>query len=130
MSVPVRPRPSDRATPDAAAVLAKSVLRAAALLGLPNTVLAAVLGVSEASISRLSAGTRVIEPRSKEGELALLLVRAYRSLDSLVGSDEGARVAWMSGENHALNGRPAELVRTAQGLVSVVAYLDAMRAPA
>jgi hypothetical protein len=88
------------------------------------------LGVSEASISRLSSGARTLEPASKEGELALLLVRAYRSLDALVGTDAGQRIAWMTGFNRALNGKPAELIQSAEGLVVVVSYLDAMRAPA
>jgi hypothetical protein len=86
--------------------------------------------VSEASISRLVTGARTIDPASKEGELALLLVRVYRSLDALVGSDAAQRAAWMQTHNHALNGTPAALIERAAGLVGVVAYLDAMRAPA
>jgi hypothetical protein len=127
MSHPVR-HPAPR--PDAAAVLTKALLRSAELLGLSSAALARVLGVSEASVSRLSSGTRSVDPRSKEGELALLLVRVYRSLDSLVGTDAAQRKAWMLGHNHALNGRPVELIERAAGLVEVLAYLDAMRAPA
>lgn len=116
--------------PGADAVLTKALLRAAELLGLSNAALARVLGVSEASISRLASGSRTIDPASKEGELALLLVRVYRSLDALVGADAAQRKAWMQGHNRALNGRPAQLIERAEGLVGVVAYLDAMRAPA
>ena len=47
-----------------------------------------MLGVSEASVSRLVTGARTIDPESKEGELALILVRVYRSLDALVGADD------------------------------------------
>jgi hypothetical protein len=112
------------------AVLTKSVLRAAELLGLSSAALARILGVSEASVSRLAAGARQIDPQSKEGELALLLVRVYRSLDALVGTDAAQRKAWLQGYNRALNGRPAELIERADGLVHVLAYLDAMRAPA
>lgn len=115
---------------DAAAVLTKAVLRASGLLNLSSASLARVLGVSEASVSRLVSGMRTVDPASKEGELALLLVRLYRSLDALVGTDDAHRKAWMAGFNRALNGRPAELIESAQGLVSVVTYLDAMRAPA
>lgn len=105
-------------------------MRASGLLGLSNAVLARVLGVSEASVSRLASGARTIDPATKEGELAVLLVRVYRSLDALVGTDAAQRKAWMSGFNRALNGRPIELIERADGLVSVVSYLDAMRAPA
>jgi transcriptional regulator with XRE-family HTH domain len=111
-------------------VLTQALIRAAGLLGLSNAALARVVGVSEASISRLASGARAIDPASKEGELALLLVRVYRSLDALVGTDDAQRKAWMSGYNRALNGKPAELIERAEGLVAVVSYLDAMRAPA
>ena len=124
-----RPRPAPAAQPKPDLVLTKAVLRAAELLELSSASLARVLGVSEASVSRLASGARSIDPRSKEGELALLLVRVYRSLDALVGTDAGQRKAWLHGANRALNGRPAELIQRADGLVSVVNYLDAMRAP-
>ena len=83
-----------------------------------------------AGVSRLATGARTIDPASKEGELALLLVRLYRSLDALVGTDAAQRKAWLHTHNRALNSRPAALIERADGLVSVVAYLDAMRAPA
>jgi plasmid maintenance system antidote protein VapI len=124
---PARPRAATR--PDPAAVLTKAVLRSSALLGLPNALLARVLGVSEASISRLATGARLVSPSTKEGELALLLVRTYRSLDALVGTDAAMRKAWLRGFNRALNARPIELIERAEGLVAVASYLDAMRAP-
>jgi plasmid maintenance system antidote protein VapI len=127
------PRPAANrpvARPDPGAILTQAVLRATNLLGLSSAALARVLGVSEASVSRLASGARTIDPESKEGELALILVRVYRSLDALVGTDDAQRKAWMGGYNRALNGRPRELVQRADGLVAVVSYLDAMRAPA
>ena len=125
-----RRRSALAAQPDAAAVLTKALLRAATLLHLPPTALARTLGVSAASISRLANGARQVVPDSKEGELALLLVRVYRSLDALVGGDDAQRRAWMHSPNRALNGTPAELVRRAEGLVAVTAYLDGVRAAA
>ena len=126
------PRPAGHPAPSPApdAVLTKAVLRAAELLGLSSRTLARILGVSEASVSRLFSGTRTIDPASKEGELALLLVRVYRSLDALVGTDPAQRKAWLTSPNRALNARPIDLLQRTDGLVGVVAYLDAMRAPA
>ena len=124
------PRPAAAAAPAADAILSKAVLRAAQMLGLSSASLARILGVSEASISRLAAGTRAIDRKGKEGELALLLVRVYRSLDALVGTDAAQRKAWLHSHNRALNARPADLLERADGLVAVLAYLDAMRAPA
>lgn len=124
------PRSAPRPEPAPDQVLTRAVLRAADLLGLSSAALARILGVSEASVSRLASGARTVDPQSKEGELALLLVRVYRSLDALVGTDASQRQAWLRGQNRALNGRPIDLIQRTDGLVNVVAYLDAMRAPA
>ena len=112
--------------PDPKAVLAKAVLHAAERLGLRATHLAAVIGISEASVSRMQHG-RGLDPDTKEGELALLFVRLYRSLDSLMGGDDAKSRAWLHAENAHLGGVPAKRLRTAEGLVDVVQYLDAMR---
>jgi hypothetical protein len=122
MTAPVR----GHTQPQAAPVLARAVLQAADRLGLRNKHLAAVLGTSEASVSRLSAG-RGLEPHSKEGELALLFLRLFRSLDALVGGDDAKARAWLHADNTHVRGVPAERIRTVEGLVDVVQYLDAMR---
>jgi transcriptional regulator with XRE-family HTH domain len=101
------------------------VRRAAERLGLTQKDLAAVLGVSPATLSRLSR--RPLDPRSKEGELAILFVRLYRSLDALLGSNAEACRRWFHAPNRHLGGVPAELVRSITGLVHAIEYLDAMR---
>ena len=116
--------------PDPGLVLAKATTRAAALLGLTGAALSRVIGVSEPTVSRVLRGQRPLMPASKEGELAALLVRTYRSLDALVGSDDGKRIAWMTSHHRALGGVPRELIQTAEGLVATLNYLDGMRAPA
>ena len=113
--------------PDAAAVLGKAVARAAERLGLSRALLAQVLGLSPASVSRLCAGTYQLDPKRKEWDFALLLVRLFRALDSIVG-DEGSARKWLASDNLALNGRPVDLIRNTEGLVRVVHYLDASRA--
>jgi hypothetical protein len=120
MSAPTLPAPA------APAVLTKALLRAAQRLGLRHRELALILGTSEASISRLSSG-RLVDPLSKEGELAILFLRLFRSLDALVGGNEATARAWFSAPNDHLGGVPAERIRRAEGLVDVVQYLDAMR---
>jgi putative toxin-antitoxin system antitoxin component (TIGR02293 family) len=115
------------APPEQAAVLAKAVLRAAEHLGVQKAELARLLGVSAASITRLHQGAFQLDPSSKAGEHALLFVRLFRSLDSIVGTREAART-WMAGPNTGLNGRPIDLIQTTQGLVHAVDYLDSHRA--
>lgn len=111
-------------------VLTKAVLRAAAMLGLTNSDLAKVIGVSDATVSRYKRAAAGIAPASKPGQLALLLVRVFRALDPQVGGDGELRKAWMHSSNAALNGVPAQLILRPDGLVRTLAYLDGMRAAA
>jgi hypothetical protein len=120
MSAPVQP------SPEAAPVLARAVLKAAERLALRNRQLALVIGSSEASVSRLQSG-RGLDPASKEGELALLFLRVFRSLDALAGGDDDKARAWIHAHNDHLRGVPAARMTTVEGLVDVVQYLDAMR---
>ena len=111
---------------DPAEVLAKALLSAAERLGLRSRQLARVIGSSEASVSRL-ARQRGLDPESKEGELALLFLRVYRSLDALVGGDDAKAREWIGAPNAHIGGVPIERMATVEGLVDVVQYLDAMR---
>jgi hypothetical protein len=121
----VRPASLAR-SPSPAPVLAKAALNAAQRLDLNGRELAEIIGTSEASISRLRTG-RGLDPHRKEGELALLFLRLFRSLDALVGGDEAKARSWLHANNDHLGGTPAERIRTVEGLVDVVQYLDAMR---
>ena len=114
------------APPDPAAVLTKAVARAAERLDISRASLATVLGVSAPTVTRLYSGGYLLDQRRKEWELALLFVRVFRSLDSLVGNEQTAR-QWLKSENRGLNGRPVDLIRQTEGLVRVVHYLDASR---
>lgn len=120
------PVAAPRSGPRAAAVLTKALVRACRNLGLAQRDLAALLGVSESSVSRLHRN-RAIDPATKEGELALLFLRVYRSLDAVVGGDREKSRTWFHARNRHLGGIPAERVLTVAGLVAVADYLDAMR---
>ena len=110
----------------AASVLTKAVLRAARALGVNQKRLASIVGASEATVSRLGR-TKQLDPDSKEGELALLFLRLYRSLDTLVGGDADKARAWLEADNLHLGGVPAQRIATVSGLVDAVSYLDALR---
>ena len=114
--------------PDRGAVLTKAAIRAAERLDISGRLLAEVLGVSEAQVSRFKSGEAALADHGKPFELAALLVRAFRSLDAITGGDEGVARAWLAAPNTALGARPAERIASAQGLVDVVTYLDARRA--
>lgn len=115
--------------PESGVVLAKAVARASQLLGMNGVMLSKTLGLSEPTVSRILRAEKPIDPQSKEGELSLLLVRVYRSLDALVGTDDQKRRQWMGSFNKALGGVPLQLIQRVDGLVATLAYLDAMRAP-
>lgn len=110
------------------AVLSKAVINASQRLGLSQSKIADVLGVSKASVSRMFAGTYLLSSDKKEWEFAVLLVRLFRSLDAITGGiTEDAR-DWMNSSNLALADRkPVELITSTEGLVRVIFYLDARR---
>lgn len=107
-----------------AQLLLQAVLRVADQLDLSRTDLALLLGRDRSLFSR----GKGIEPASKTGELALLLVRLYRSLAVLVGNDPVQMRHWFHTANRHTGGVPAEQVRRTEALVEIVQYLDAMRA--
>lgn len=110
-----------------AAVLSKATTRTAEFLGLSSAELARTIGLSEATVSRLRTGRYELTPGTKPFELAVLLVRLYRALDSLMGDDQASR-SWLRARNLALEGRPLDMVQTVAGLMSVIQYLDSRRA--
>lgn len=110
-----------------AVVLTKAVIRAGQILGLSQRELGELLGLSPASVSRMHGGKLLLDPTSKEGELALLFLRIFRSLDALLGGARESLRAWLRTENLHLAGIPLERMKTIQGLVDVAVYLDAMR---
>jgi hypothetical protein len=114
--------------PEPAAVVTKAALRAAERLELSNRALATVLGVSEATVSRMGAGAYELAAGSKPYELAVLFLRLFRSLDAITGGDSRVARAWLRGENTALGAAPMALIESVSGLLNVVAYLDAHRA--
>ena len=119
-------QPSVDSPPAPAVVLTRATQGAADRLGLQNKALAQIIGVSAASVSRLG-DTRLIDPSKKEGELAILFLRLFRSLDSLLGGDEEACRKWLHADNTHLEGIPAQMIESVQGLVRVAEYVDAMR---
>lgn len=122
------PRKLTESAPERSAVLTKSVIRAAEFLGLKRNQLAASLGLSAATLSRMYAGDYLLDPKSKNWELAALLVRLYRGLDAIMAGDERSLQAWMRNPNTDLNDAPINLVSQVAGLASVVTYVDACRA--
>lgn len=112
-----------------ARVMTMAVVRAAGKLGLSGKDLAAILGVSEPTVSRMRKDEFRLEEGTKPFELGALFVRLYRSLDAITGGDAKVSNAWLRNENRALGGRPLDQIKTIAGLTHGLAYLDSRRAP-
>ena len=109
-------------------VLSKALLKMASFLNLSGKDLSEIIGISESSATRLHQGKKFISPSSKEGELALLVLRVYRSLNALVGNHHEKAQAWLQSKNAYFgNKKPIDEMKHVQGLVLVLNYLDAMR---
>ncbi len=111
-----------------ARIVTQALLKAADFLGMSQAEVARMIGVSGSTVSRLKDGSRHLDADSKPYQLAVLFLRAWRSLDTLMGShDEPAR-AWLRSPNAGLaDARPLELLARPEGLVRVCDYLDSRR---
>ena len=109
-------------------VLTAAVSRIAEFWGLTNARLGAILGLSESTVSRLRSGKAELDPASKSFEAAQFLLRLFRSLDALLGSDDLSARSWLSIVNLDLDARPIDLIESFKGLITVCDYVDAYRA--
>lgn len=119
--------PLPAAATDPSAVLSKAAARASRELGLRQADLARILGLSTATASRLDSGAWRLPEGSKAWELATAFVRVYRSLAAITGGKSEAMRAWLHSQNDVLGAVPAQRLLTAEGLFSVLNYLDASR---
>jgi hypothetical protein len=108
-------------------VLTKAIINLARFYDLSGKDLSDIIGISESSTTRLNQGKKLISPDTKEGEMALLLLRVYRGLNSMIGTNHNKAKIWLNSFNHYFHGKPLEHMKTVSGLVDVVNYLDAMR---
>lgn len=109
-------------------VLTEAVGRVAVCWKLTNEQVGAILGLSPATASRLRTGAFRLDRSTKAFELGQYLVRLFRSLDALMGSDDEASISWLKAANLDLGGRPIDLIRTVRGLGEVANYIDDHRA--
>lgn len=115
-------------TAETAKALSTATARIAELWGFSNARLAAILGLSPATASRLRAGTSQLDPASKSFEAGQFLLRLFRSLDALLGSDDAAARRWLATPNIDLGAAPLDRIDTMRGLIEVCDYVDFYRA--
>lgn len=112
--------------PQPASVLATALINLKEGVKLKGQDLGEIIGQSRNTVTRvLQKGE--LDPKTKSGELALLLIRAYRSLFALNGGNQKAMIHWLNTYNYHVAGVPVEEMKSVMGLTRVVSYLDAMR---
>ncbi|MEM1236516.1 MAG: antitoxin Xre/MbcA/ParS toxin-binding domain-containing protein [Pseudomonadota bacterium] len=110
-------------------VATEAIVKAMAHMSLSQSELGRIIGVSNSQMSNFVRGRAHLDEGSKAFDLSLLFLRVFRSLDALVGGSDATGQAWLRNENTALNGVPLELMKSVQGLVATLEYLDQRRAP-
>lgn len=111
-----------------AEVLSSAIIKIADFWALSNAKLGAVLGLSPATTSRMRRGQSLLDPASKSFEAGQFLLRLFRGLDALMGSDDDAARRWLATANLDLEARPLDLIDSFKGLITVCDYVDAHRA--
>jgi hypothetical protein len=114
--------------PDRAVALSTAIVRIAEFWSLNNAKLGLILGLSAPTISRLKRGATELDPASKSFEAGQFLLRLFRSLDALLGSDDAAARRWLDTPNLDLGGKPIEKLETMRGLIELCDYVDFHRA--
>jgi uncharacterized protein (DUF2384 family) len=109
-------------------ILTSAVAKIADYWDLSNAKLGAVLGLSPTTVSRLRSGSTKLDQSSKSFEAGQFLLRLFRSLDAMMGSDDAAAKAWLAARNLDLEARPLDLIDSFKGLMTVCDYVDAHRA--
>lgn len=107
-------------------VLTAAVIRAANTLGLNQSEVARMLGLSQPTGNRLMNGDFHLRKLRTEWQLALIFVRVYRGLEGVLGDVDAAR-NWLSQYHQTFNSRPRDLLQRVEGLVRVVTYIEAYR---
>jgi hypothetical protein len=109
-------------------VLSSAVARIADFWGFSNLKLGQVLGLSPATVSRIRSGKSLLDPASKSFEAGQFVLRLFRGLDALMGSDDEASRRWLATRNLDLDARPIDLIDSFRGLMTVCDYVDCHRA--
>ena len=116
----------NNSVPSNKTVLAKALLNASSQLGLQQSEVAAVIGSHRTAISRLKK-TPSLDPNSKQGELALLLIRLARALFALTGGDADWIKHFMKTHNKVTGGIPCKQITSVTGLIRVLQFVDGVR---
>lgn len=104
-------------------MLVKAVLNAANQLGLSVDQLVLILDIKNSS---MDLQDMKLDPDSKPGKKALLLIQIFQLLDALNGKEIQWIRHFMGSQNHLTGGVPIEQIQNETGLVKVKECLQAL----
>jgi uncharacterized protein (DUF2384 family) len=112
--------------PEDATLVSKATLRAAAHLGLPDPVLATILGLSASAVEQTRVNQMPLIQGRETLERAAPLLHLSRALDRGLGGDPEAVDSWVRSHNTAFDDRPINVLQTAGGPQRVLDYVQAL----
>ena len=86
--------------------MSKAVINTATYLGINRAKLAHILGVSASTVAKLYTNDYILSPAKREWNSAVLLVRLFRSLDSIIGGVSDDASKWLARSLSVLKFRP------------------------
>ena len=123
------PNPNRTAQKYGDEILTRAVFKAAEILKIKLADLSQILALKNAVLTDMKRGDDALRPKSDEFERAVLFVRLFSSLDTMVGGDEKTANDWLRHHNYYFDDMPINKIQNKAGLLDVIAYLDASRAP-
>lgn len=109
-----------------AALVSKAILRAAAHLGLPDPVLATILGLPASGVEQARESQTPVIQDWLTLERAAPVIRLSRALDQGLGGDAEAIESWVSSHNTAFGERPINILQTAGGPQKVLDHVQGL----
>jgi uncharacterized protein (DUF2384 family) len=109
-----------------AVLVSKATLRAAAHLGLPDPVLATILGLSASGVEQARESQTPVIQDWLTLERAAPLLRLSRALDQGLGGDAEAVESWIRSHNTAFDERPIDILQTAGGPQRVLDHVQGL----
>ena len=106
-------------------VLAKAAWKAAEHLGLKPEQFLRILHL-ECVDMNLSEATLMLDLNSKQGEIALILIRIYKAIYNLNGGDTKWMHHFLNSPNLLTSGIPIEQLESMSGLLSVLKTVESL----
>lgn len=105
------------------AILAEAFFKVSKILDIEQSYLEGILGLSHSAITNLKVSGE-LDPYSKSGQKALLLIHIFKLLHVLSGGDEELMKSFMYTYNFETNDIPIRQVQSEEGMIKVRNFLE------